>query len=210
MEDFVMQQTKTRTISRRQPRQPRSRQTVEALLGAVVRVLKKHGVEGITTNRIAETAGISIGSVYQYFPDKQAIFKAIHARHVARINTVVERVLVEHKSSSLEEFVKALIEALINAHEVDVELHSVMALTVPGGGEGTRELEVLLRGAFRRALTARFGEDKTPREMDRMLFVLPHIVEALAHGAAYWRPPRLSMAAAKEEAVRAVVAYLRS
>jgi AcrR family transcriptional regulator len=206
----VVKPTKTNRAPRRQPRQRRSRQTVETLLSAVVRVLKKHGVEGVTTNRIAETAGISIGSVYQYFPDKQAIFKAIHDRHVDQINGVVERVLVEHASSSLEEFVRALIEALINAHEVDVELHGVMALAAPNGAEGTRDLEVLLRSVFRRALTARFGEEKSPRELDRMLFVLPHIVEALAHGAAYWRPARLSLAAAKEEAVRAVVAYLRS
>ena len=209
-EDLAVKQAKTKAASRRQPRQRRSRQTVEALLGAVVRVLKKHGVEGVTTNRIAETAGISIGSVYQYFPDKQAIFKALHDRHVDQIESVVAGVLLEHESSSLEEFVSALIEALITAHEGNIELHSVMVLAVPNGVEGTRDLEVLLRSAFRRALTSRFAEDKSPREMDRMLFVLPHIVEALAHGAAYWRPPRLSMAAAKEEAVRAVVAYLRS
>jgi AcrR family transcriptional regulator len=205
-----MTRTKTAKAPRRQPRQRRSRQTVETVLEAVVHVLKEHGVDGITTNRIAETAGISIGSVYQYFPDKQAIFEAIHARHVNQINRLIESVLEQHRTSSLEEFMRALIDALISAHEVDPELHGVMVLTAPQGAEGTRDLQVVLRSIFKRAISARFGDDKSPRELDRMLFVLPLIVESLAHGAAYWRPPRLSMAAAKEEAVRAVVAYLRA
>ena len=60
--------------TRREPMQQRSRQTVEAVLEAVQRVLRRHGAEAITTNRVAEAAGVSIGSLYQYFPDKQAIF----------------------------------------------------------------------------------------------------------------------------------------
>jgi AcrR family transcriptional regulator len=69
--------------SRRKPKQPRSRQTVEAILDAVVRILKREGFAAITTNHIAEVAGVSIGSLYQYFPDKRAIFVALHGRHVA-------------------------------------------------------------------------------------------------------------------------------
>ena len=57
-----------RTSVRRRPKQRRSRQTVEAVLDAVVRLLKRGGSKTITTNRIAEVAGVSIGSVYQYFP----------------------------------------------------------------------------------------------------------------------------------------------
>jgi AcrR family transcriptional regulator len=205
-----MARTKTDAAPRRQPRQQRSRQTVEAVLGAVARVLKKQGLEGVTTNRIAEAAGISIGSVYQYFPDKQAIFKAIHARHVEQINSAIERVLVAHASSSLEDFVRAMIEVLIDKHEADAELHSVMATASPHGSHGPRELEKLLRSACRRALTARFGEEKTAREIDRMLFALPLMIEALTHGAAYSRPARFPMSAAKDEAVRALVAYIRS
>jgi AcrR family transcriptional regulator len=71
-----------RSVVRREPKQRRARETVEAVLDAVVRVLKKHGVDGVTTNRIADAAGVSIGSVYQYFPDKRAIFTALHDRHV--------------------------------------------------------------------------------------------------------------------------------
>jgi AcrR family transcriptional regulator len=195
---------------RRQPKQRRSRQTVEAVLDAVVRVLKRDGVDGVTTNRIAEVAGVSVGSVYQYFPDKRAIFTALHDRHVEEISRLIDGKLVEHATSSLEEFVRALVEALVDAHASDPEFHQLMTTAVPHGADGARALDERLRSTFRLAISARSREGQTPRDLDRVLFVLPSMVEALSHGAAYRRPPRLSLGAAKEEAVRAVLAYLRS
>jgi AcrR family transcriptional regulator len=200
----------TKSAVRRQPQQRRARETVEAVLDAVVRVLKKHGVDGVTTNRIAEAAGVSIGSVYQYFPDKRAIFTALHDRHVEEISRIIESRLVEHASSSLEDFVRALVEALVDAHAADPEFHELMTTTVPHGAEGARALDVRLRGTFKLAISSRTQRRSPPRNLDRMLFVLPHMVGALAHGAAYRRPPGLSLAAAKEEAVHAVLSYLRS
>jgi AcrR family transcriptional regulator len=205
-----MDATTRRSPARRQPQQRRSQETVEAVLAAVVKVLKRHGVEGVTTNRIAEVAGVSIGSVYQYFPDKRAIFAALHERHAAQIGRVVEGTLVAHAESSFEDFVRALVDALVDAHAEDPELHALLVTAVPAGAEGARALEVRLRSTFRLAITSRARERPPARDLDRMLFVLPHLVEALTHGAAYRRPPRLSLAAAKEEAVRAVLAYVRS
>jgi AcrR family transcriptional regulator len=196
--------------ARRHPQQRRSRQTVEAVLDAVVRVLKQHGVDGVTTNRIAELAGVSIGSVYQYFPDKRAIFVALHDRHADQIGRLIESVLVEHAASSLEVFVRALIEALVDAHGSDPTFHELISTEVPHGADGARSLEARLRGAFRLAISSRARGDMPARDLDRVLFVVPHMVEALSHGAAYRRPPRLSLTAATEEAVRAVLAYLRS
>src|ERR1700722_5740940 len=87
---------KTRVFDRRQPKQRRALQTVEAVLDAVVRILKREGVEAVTTNHIAEVAGVSIGSVYQYFPDKRAIFVALHQRHIEEIDRMVESKLMEN------------------------------------------------------------------------------------------------------------------
>jgi AcrR family transcriptional regulator len=201
--------TKKNTV-RRQPKQHRARQTVEAVLDAVVRVLKRDGIEGVTTNRIAEVAGVSIGSVYQYFPDKRAIFAALHDRHVEQISRVIERTLVEHATSSLEDLVRALVEALVDAHASDPELHQLLTTEVPHGADGARALEVRLRGTFRLAISSRAQGRQPPHDLERVLFVLPHMVEALSHGAALRRPPRLSPSAAKAEAVRAVLVYLRS
>ncbi len=198
------------SVVRRRPRQRRARETVEAVLDAVVRVLKKDGVAGVTTNRIAAVAGVSIGSVYQYFPDKRAIFTALHDRHVDKISRVIESRLVEYASASLEDFVRALIEALVAAHADDPEFHELMTTTVPHGAEGAHALETRLRGTFKLAITSRVEDHPLTRGMSRMLFVLPHMVEALSHGAAYRRPQGLTLTAATDEAVHAVLTYLRS
>src|SRR6187551_3920376 len=98
---------------RREPRQGRSRQTVHAVLGAVARVIRREGVDAVTTNRIAEAAGVSIGSLYQYFPNKKAIFSALHARHVEDVHQVIERTMVE-RSRSLDGFTRTLVEGLVD------------------------------------------------------------------------------------------------
>src|SRR5580704_1639019 len=118
-------------LLRRHPRQRRARATVESVLDAVVRILKREGSDGLTTNRIAEVAGVSIGSVYQYFVNKGAIFKALHERHIAEIDRVVQSTLVEYASSPLEELMRAMIEALVDAHRADPELYELLFAEVP-------------------------------------------------------------------------------
>jgi len=201
--------TKTNPI-RRKPRQRRARQTVEAVLDAVVKILKRDGIDGVTTNRVAEVAGVSIGSVYQYFRDKRAIFAALHDRHVEQMARLIESTLVEHAAAPLDDLVRALVEAMVEAHGSDPELHELLTTEVPHGADGARAFEARLRGAFRLAISSRAEERHTPADLDRILFVVPLMVEALSHGVALRRPPGLSLAAAKEEAVRAVLAYLRS
>jgi len=195
---------------RRRPKQRRARQTVDAILDAVVRVLKREGVSAITTNRIAEIAGVSIGSVYQYFPDKQAIFVALHQRHIDQIDRMVASKLVEHAASSLDDLMRAMIDGMIDAHSADPELYQLLATEVPHRAEGTHDFAVRLHGAFRLALSSRAHELQKGRDIDQLVFVVTHMVESLSHGALFRRPPGLSLTAAKTEVVRAVVAYLHS
>jgi AcrR family transcriptional regulator len=201
--------TSKRTL-RRQPKQRRSRQTVEAVLDAVIRILKRDGIEAVTTNRIAEVAGVSIGSVYQYFPDKRAIFVALHRRHIEKIDRLVNAALIDHAQSSLDGLVRAMIEAMIDAHTADPELYEALFCEVPHRAEGTRDFAVRLHGAFRLAIASRAHELKSPHNLDHLVFVVTHMVESLSHGAVLRRPPRMTVAAAREEAVRAVLAYLHS
>jgi AcrR family transcriptional regulator len=199
-----------RTSVRRRPKQRRSRQTVEAVLDAVVRLLKRGGSKTITTNRIAEVAGVSIGSVYQYFPDKRAIFTALHQRHVDQIDRMVQTKLVEHAASSIEELVRAMVEAMVEAHATDPELYELLMTEVPHRADGTRDFAVRLHGAFLLAISSRAHELKKRRDLDKVVFVVTHMVEALSHGAVLRRPASMSLKDAKEEAVRAILAYLRA
>lgn len=186
---------------RRAPRQERSRHTVETVLQAVERVIAREGADALTTNRIADAAGVSIGSVYQYFPDKRSIFTALHQRHADQVQAVVERTLALHAGSSLEAFTCALVTALIDVHGADPRLHEITSEVVPESTQG-----------FRRALQATFETAIASREPGlrghAMQTVLPHLVEALVHGGTAQRPPAVSLDELKEEAVRAVSAYL--
>jgi len=199
-----------RPAARRKPVQRRARQTLEAVLDSVGRILKRQGVKAVTTNRIAEVAGVSIGSLYQYFPDKRAIFIALHQRHMEEIDRLVESKLVENANSPLDKLIRAMVEAMIDAHVADPELYKVLFTEVPHRAEGTKDFAVRLHGAFRLAISSRAHELKRRRDLDKIVFVATHMVESLSHGAVLRRPPGLSLAAAKEEAVRAVLAYLRS
>jgi AcrR family transcriptional regulator len=100
-------------MRRRRPRQKRAKVTVEAMLDAVVVLLKRNGAQAITTNRIAETAGVSIGSVYQYFPNKHALFAALHDRHVGLVSEVMRRKIRDSLESSLEELIECFMDGMI-------------------------------------------------------------------------------------------------
>jgi AcrR family transcriptional regulator len=195
---------------RRRPQQRRARQTVDAVLDAVARILKREGMKAVTTNRIAEVAGVSIGSVYQYFPDKRAIFVALHQRHIEEIDRLVEAKLFEHAASPVEDLIGAMMEAMIEAHATDPELYELLLTEVPHRAEGTRDFAVRLHGAFRLAISSRVHDLRSRRDLDKVVFVVTHMVESLSHGAVLRRPTGLSLVAAKKEAVRAVVAYLRA
>ena len=195
-----------RASTRREPKQPRSRQTVEAVLEAVPRVLRRHGAQAITTNRVAEVAGISIGSLYQYFPDKQAIFIALHDRHVETVRDVIERTMTDCISASLEEFTRELVEGLANVHSADAELHEIVAVAVPGAADG---FKIALQATFEQVISPTQQDRFAPADTERMLFVLPRMVEALVHGVAHQKQA-ISRERAKDEAIRTVGVYLNS
>jgi AcrR family transcriptional regulator len=201
---------RTPTTPRRVPRQRRARATVEAVLDAVARVVKREGTARLTTNRIAEAAGVSIGSLYQYFSDRRAILVALRDRHVAEMGAVVERRLVDHAAATLPALIRGLVEALIEAHALDPGLYQLLLAQVPPSTGDDPHLEGRLRGAVRLALAAHASELDLAAGEDRLLFVLTQMMESLAHAVVLHRPRSLSLAAAKEEAVRAVVSYVES
>jgi AcrR family transcriptional regulator len=173
-------------------------------------VLKREGFGALTTNRIAEVAGVSIGSVYQYFPDKGAIFAALHRRHIEEIDRLIQAQLVRHAASSLDDLIRAVIGGMIEAHTVDPELYELLMTEVPQRADGTLDFAVRLHGAFRLAIASRTHKKKRLRGLDKTAFVVANMVESLSHGAALRRPAGLTLVEAKEEAIRAVLAYLNA
>ena len=88
---------------RKRPRQARSLQTVGALLDATEEVLRTHGYAGASTNRIARAAGVSVGSLYQYFGDKDGLIGAALERALARESEVLARLADEAREQPLAE-----------------------------------------------------------------------------------------------------------
>ncbi len=173
---------------------------------AAAQVLEARGLAAFNTNAVAARAGVSIGSLYQYFPDKQAIFMALHDRHVDEVRRVIEGTMGDCASAPLEALTAELVERLANVHAQDAELHEIISAAVPGSSDG-----------FKRALSATFEQVVSPEKQDRytadeaerMLFVLPQMVEALVHGVAR-REQAISRERAKDEAIRTVAVYLSS
>ena len=202
-----MQQSRIKTtataLTRREPKQQRARQTVDDVLEAVQLVVKRHGTQAVTTNRIAEAAGVSVGSLYQYFPNKRAILTALHDRHVDDVHLVIEQTTAACASAPLEEFARELVEGLANAHAKLAEVHELASSAVPESALG---FQYALHHTFERVLS---GDPERYRlQTERMLFVLPRMVESLVHGAAH--QARLSWDGAKSEAIRTVLLYLSS
>src|SRR5215218_3084242 len=105
-------------LLRRVPRQERGRERVEKILDSAARVIAEVGVEAMTTNAIATRANTSVGSLYQFFPNKDAIVEALAARYNAelrRINT--EAMSVEAESLPLGEVIERVVTPLLGFHQ---------------------------------------------------------------------------------------------
>ena len=114
------------TEPRKQPRQARSRALVEAILDATERVLAQEGTEQATTTRVAEVAGVSVGSLYQYFPSREALLAAVIERRVERD----EQQLVTHMAAlgdaSLATVLRAGAHYLVDVYRREPELYRTM------------------------------------------------------------------------------------
>ena len=98
---------------RKSPTQARAAHTVDAIVEAATQILQSDGEERLTTNRIAERAGVSIGSLYQYFADKEAIVEAIAERERDRIVAVVVKSLSDVNREDFDDVVREVIRAVI-------------------------------------------------------------------------------------------------
>ncbi|GGE93627.1 hypothetical protein GCM10011404_28270 [Sphingomonas prati] len=102
------------------PIQARSQATIEAIFEATIQVLLQGGARALTTNRIAEKAGVSIGTLYQYFPGKEALLYALVGRHLDKAGEAVERACRVHGGMSLADCADLFVDAYIDAKAGDV------------------------------------------------------------------------------------------
>jgi len=198
-----------RTTPRKRPRQERSKATVDSILGATARVLVRHGFDGLTTNAVAEAAGVSIGSLYQYFPNKEALVSALIDRHMEDMNASVLAELTRVAKLPLAEAARCVIELMIRAHAIDPALHRVLTEQVPRIGKlaKLRDLDELCHRMVAGLLTAR-RDEITIRDPDMAAFILVSTIESVVHRAALLYPERLADPSLVDETTLLVTRYL--
>lgn len=127
----------TRPIPRKVPRQERSRQTVERILDAAGRVLVASGYDGASTHRIAEEAGVSPGSVYQYFPNKDVIVHMAVERMVGQISERLVEAIADAFVADPLDGVRTMVSAVLTTTEEHRELTRVLVEQLPRLGGST-------------------------------------------------------------------------
>ena len=176
---------------RKSPVQARSTASVDAILEATVQVLLDLGKERLTTTRVASRAGVSVGTLYQYFPNKSALLQAALKRHMDGVTEAVERVCREQRGNSLESMATALVDAFLRAKMSDGKT-SVALYAVSSDVDGARIVrEIGLRS--NRAIIAMLATAREPLTKD------PRLVASMLQGAMAGISRRLLESDAPEE-----------
>lgn len=192
---------------RKEPRQERARATVEAILEAAARILDRPGWAGFTTNAVAEKAGVSIGSLYQYFPNKLALVEALQQRH---FDDVLSALRCDNEQVARIERAKVLVSGMIAAHSVHPSLHRVLLEEVPRGKTLKsihQKFEKEYWSLYTKLIEANEASGANPPTAIRAQ-VLSAAISGAIHDAA--RKGTLSSPAFEQELVCLVDAYLNS
>jgi AcrR family transcriptional regulator len=199
---------RSRTAPRRRPSQRRSRATVEAILDAAARVFERHGYAAGTTNRIAERAGVSIGSVYEYFPNKDAILAALAERELGREREALLAVFTGAPASEpLAALLGRFVRAVVELHAARPTLHRMLfeeADHPPAAHACVLRFEEALAHALEPILRARGAGGEDP---DACAHLVVQTAEALAHRFVLRGIHDLDREAFVEQATRLLSAY---
>jgi AcrR family transcriptional regulator len=193
---------------RKSPRQARARVTHDAILEAATHIIGRGGLAAFNTNAVAERAGVSIGSLYQYFPNKDALMVAlIHKQQQAQLANV-QAVLADLEDADFETAVRTLVRAAMQHHRDDTLLATAL-----DHEEARLPLSDMLSdyldqgGGVLAPLFYRHREKMGVIDPLRAMRTIPALVKAAVDCWANNSPPELDIAEA--EAVRAVLGYLR-
>jgi AcrR family transcriptional regulator len=192
---------------RKRPRQERSQATVQAILTAAAHILTEAGYDHFTTNKVAERAGVSIGSLYQYFPNKESLLLALAEHHAHEIVQLAQHHLVGIGDRPIPEVLQQIIKAAIAAHTVNPKLHRVLHEQVPHS-EVMRQLDQIKIENLLRSFLAERCDQLQPENLDLTVFIIERTIRGLIHGAAIDHPEFLKTGELEQELVTLLSTYL--
>ncbi|HYC53650.1 MAG TPA: TetR/AcrR family transcriptional regulator [Candidatus Binatia bacterium] len=169
---------------RKKPRQSRAHDTVAAILKAAAQVFTSRGYAATTTNHIAQRAGVSIGSLYEYFPNKDALLVALMEHHIAESEAILAQVAMDAPAGAqhVREMIGRFVRAMVELHARDRELHRVLFEEAPLPKRVRRQLsDVEDRITARVEAYLRAHPAVTSRDPAMAAAVLVQTVEGLTH-----------------------------
>lgn len=194
---------------RKLPLQSRSMMTVNSILDATAHIFIKNGYTKTNTNIIAEYAGVSIGSLYQYFPNKDALIQALYQRHVGRMQKIVLKTMENPIKFEDRKSLFSMIEAIVNAHLLEPELHIKFEeiKTLERWTPADKTDSGCIQQQVMQMISALPQLNK--REKNLCAFVLVHTVHSLVHAITFKRPQYVSVKALINETVNIIERYLQ-
>jgi AcrR family transcriptional regulator len=198
-------------VNPKPPRTPTTGQgaeIVESILVAAELVLEETGLERFTTNRVAERAGVSVGSLYQYFPNKQAVLAELARRIERRSRAAIVKVLEAASELSLEQTAERVVDMMCSDIG-GLVFRRALLREVPESwrAETSTAIDVEVRDRVRAALASR--SDTRSGDHAVMAWVVTHAIEGLIEVAVRDEPALLTVPAFRAELVALVTCYLR-
>ncbi|MET0794347.1 MAG: TetR/AcrR family transcriptional regulator [Polyangiaceae bacterium] len=195
--------------ARKGPQQQRSKATVGAILDATVRVLEQEGSDAATTSRIAEVAGVSVGTLYQYFANRDAILDALQDREFERASEMMSRILARGAYATDREVAHAVIGGLLELHGAAPTLHRLLVVeglrVTPTERVQAFDMRII---ALVRSFLSLANVRIRRKNLDAAAFVVYQAVRASMLACLLERPPGLDSETLVDEITDLVLRYL--
>lgn len=200
----------SKATPRKKPMQERSKATVAAIVEAATQLLAAEGYHNLSTNRIAEFAGVSVGSLYQYFPNKDAVVAAVVEAFAERqLQLIVAHLSSFDEDTDIEAGVRTVIAALFEAKKCEPELSRVLFEGVPQIGQvdmlgmwTERAVEVVKAALILRADAMR------PLDIDTVAYVIVTACHGIVHTTVIKNPEMLQSETLAQETASLVLRYI--
>ncbi len=194
-------------VRRKLPQTERSADTVIVILTAVERVLERHGPDGLTTNRVAEVAGVSIGTLYQYFSNKESLIAALQDRYLQHTVGFCRAVLANTHAVPIPVLVKRMAEALVAAYAGQRPIHQWLVELRSAAGFHARWREEVDKLVTELAMFLASRTDIRIANPRAAAFVLVHAVEGVVNAATERNEP-VAITEIADEMGKMLVTYM--
>ena len=206
----MVSKRQTPETKRRIPRQARAAETVAAILEAAAQILEAGGLVAFTTNAVAERAGVSIGTLYQYFVDKNALLLALARQEMGAALVEVGRALSGVDDPTPESRVRAMVRAMVHAFRGRSRARKAVVQAILAQGLGIEMVAPI--NSFIASISTVIGPDseRLPPLEREQVFVLSRALLGAIRAAVMEEQPFLQSRAFEDELVRLVMSYIDS